>query len=476
MAVRTHWRRRLFTGTNAVFVTVLGVVVAVFAAELAQRVRFRVDLSADGSSTLLPALESAIESAEASSTDVEITAFSAQRRDAQALIKDRTMRDLLREMETRSSRVHTRFVDFDADRMSVEQKHVTRYGTVVVEARGDRVDVVERELFRVSGKKDDRQVEFLGEGALAKAVAAVTSGQHRVVYVLGGHGERRLDTGLGALKSFSQLLENQGVVVKKLDLVGERGRTGQMLVPDDAAAVLIVGPNAPFLPEEDRALAVYLTAGGAVGYFVEPGGMVAPFLEQLGVTVPSGFVLDRQFVVPFVDRPVLRYGRHPIAEAASEDGLVTVMPAPAPVVVNPPKGEAVPVLQTSKAGWIERSDEKPPEYTAGVDGEGPVGVATALSIPVADGHTARVVVVGDAEWVGDELLAEGPGNATVAVNLVRWLVGADDRLVRVGKTAAVRRVVMSDGQLSLVRAVVLAGMPLLALLAGVAVLATRRGR
>lgn len=476
MAVRTHWRRRLFTGTNALFVTVLGLVVAIFATELAQRVRFRVDLSSDGSATLLPALESAIASAEASDADVEITAFSAQRRDAQALIKDRTMRDLLREMETRSRRLHTRFVDFDADRMTVEQKHVTRYGTVVVEARGDRVDVVERELFRVSGKKEDRQVEFLGEGALSKAIAAVTSGQHRVVYVLGGHGERRLDTGVGALKSLSQLLENQGMVVKRLDLVGERGRTGQMVVPDDAGAVLIVGPNAPFLAEEDRALATYVTGGGAVGYFVEPGGMVAPFVEQLGVTVPSGFVLDTQFLVPFVDRPVLRYGRHPIADAVAEDNLITVMPAPAPVVVNPPKGEAVAVLQTSKAGWIERSGEKPPEFTAGVDVEGPVGVVTALSVPVADGHTARIVVVGDAEWVSDELLGEGPGNATLAVNLVRWLVGADDRLVRVGRAAAVRRVSMSDSQLALVRAVVLAGMPLLALVAGIAVLATRRGR
>lgn len=474
MAVRTHWRRRLLTGSNAAIVVVLGLVVAGLGAELLGRVHVRVDLSQDGNSTLLPALETAMAGVDATATPIKITAFSAQRRDAQALIKDRTIRDLLRELEARSSNVTTQFVDFDADRLTVEQMRVQRYGTVVVEARGDRVDVAERDLFKISGRKDDRRVEFLGEGALAKAIAQVNSGKRRVVYLSAGHGEPRLGSG-GGVESLVHLLENQGLVVQALELLGERGRTGKMEVPTDAAAVLVIGPTAPFLPEEDRALAAYVGAGGAVGYFVDAGGTVARFVEELGVTVPAGVVLDRQFLVPFVDRPVLRYGAHPTTATVGEDNLVTVLPAPAPIVAPAPRGTATPILETSRAGWIERSGERPPEFTPGVDVEGPVTVALGIDVPATDGKVARVAVFGDAEWVGEELLTDGPGNGTLLVNVVQWLVGADAP-ARIGRAATVRKVVMSDTQLGIVRAVVLGVAPALALIVGALVLATRRGR
>jgi len=470
------WRRRLATGTNAAMVAVLVVVAISLLVGLAERHRLRWDLSADGANTLRPETLAVLD---ALTVEVEVTAFSAQKRNEEAWYRDRTMRDLLRELDRRSPKLHTRFVDFDADRMRAEAKSVTAYGTVVVEGMGDRVDLVERELFRHRGRGQDRVLEFYGEAMVASAITRVVRREARTVYLLEGHGERRLPEGSpGGLATLAMLFEAQGWAVESLDLLRDRRDGHPTAVPDDASAVLVVGPTLPLAPAEEEALRGYLRGGGSLGFFVDPGGHVPATLESIGVVRPAGVVLDALAHYPHEDRPLLRYGAHPITSDLAQAGAATVVAHAAPLQVRDGL-RSHPLLLTSRRGWVERGAERPSRYDPEEDEEGPVVVGVAVEIGAAsthDGRPGRVVAVGDADLLGEDLLGEGPGNATFAVNLARWLLGEDERISRVGRPSATRRLVLSRGQLSMIRWLVVALMPLLAVLVGAAVWAVRRGR
>jgi hypothetical protein len=478
MAVRAHWNRRLATGTNAVLVTLFIVAIAVVLVVLSGRFRLRWDLSSDAVATLQPETLGVLDVVDHQDGLVEVVAFSSQRKDSEALFRDRMMKDLLRELEYRSSHLSTRFVDFDGDRMTAESLGVSRYGTVVVRGQSDRVDIIDRDLFRRQGRGEDSSLEFLGEAAIARAISEVLSEVPRTVYLLQGHGEKKFDGSVpGGLQLFATLLENQGYTVTALDLLRD-GEGAAPSVPGDANAVLVVGPAAPLTPVEEGVLTEYLGRGGRIGYFVDPGGFVADLIEGLGVTVPGGVVLDTVAVFPHEDRPLLRYGRHAITEELLTENTATLVAHAAPLVVTKRDDvDQVQLLQTSRSGWIERGTERPAVYQEGEDGAGPVGVAVALTPRlVGSGAPARVLVVGDSDLVADELIAEGPGNSTFAVNAVRWLVGEDERMSEVGRPSQIRKLALSREQLSMIQWVVLGLMPLLAVLAGAAVWSARRGR
>jgi len=308
------------------------------------------------------------------------------------------------------------------------------------------------------------------------------SDQARTVYFLEGHSERRAeDSGPEGLEELAVLLDAQGWVARGLNLLRDQGAAGAQ-VPDDADAVMIVGPSAPFTPEEEAALREYLGRGGNLGFFVDPDSYVPGFIEDLGILFPEGVVLDKVAVFPFADRPLLRYRKHLITQDVIEAETQTLVAAAAPIVLTGAPGVSADVLLlTSRTGWIERGSERPPSFTSGEDGEGPVNVVAALTVrrphpTMGPGRTARVLISGDTNLITDELVREAPGNATFALNAVRWLVGDDERMSYVGRPTVVRRLSLSAEQLGVVRLIVMLLLPLLSLLAGIGVWMSRRGR
>lgn len=475
--------RRLATGVNAVLVAALVLAAVAVAVELAERRAVRVDLSADALATLDPDTVAALDLLDERDAAVVVTAFSAQAKDAEAWVKDRMMRDFLATLAHASPRVTTSFVDFDRDRLTAERLGVDRYGTVVIEGRADRVDVIDRELFKARGKKGERDVTFVGESAVAAGIRQVMADRGRTLYLLSGHGEAEIwDRGLGELKALAARVDDQGWTARTIDLQRDAAPGTAPAVPTDAAAVLLLGPKAPLAAVEAEALRAFLGRGGSVGLFVEPGAPAPTLLDDLGVAVPDGIVLDPVSQFPHVDRPLLQYGRHEITTVLLEDAVPTVVSVAAPLALSARDGVAGgTLLQTSRRGWVERGTEQPATYTAGVDGEGPVTVAAALTVarPVAwmgQGKTGRVVVAGDVDLLRDELLEDSPGNATFVTNALRWLVRTDERMARVGRPARVRRLELGEARLDVVRWLLLGLMPALAVVGGLAVAFARRDR
>lgn len=474
--------RRLATGANAALVAVFVLATTGLLVELAGRNRVRTDLSADALATLDPDTLAALARIEERDARVRVTAFSAQAKDDEAWLRNRMMRDFLATLEHASPRVETAFVDFDRDRLTTERLGVDRYGTVVVEARGDRVDVIDRELFKAQGPKGKRHVTFVGESPIAAAIRQVMSDRGRTLYLLQGHGEAEIwDRGLGELEALAGLVDDQGWTARTIDLQRDAGGSAPA-VPADASAVILLGPRTELAPLEAEALRSYVGRGGSLGVFVEPGASAPELLDELGVSVPEGIVLDEVSQFPDLDRPLLQYGRHAITTALATDEVPTVVSVAAPVSTTPRDGlAAATLLQTSRRGWIERGHERPPRYDAGVDGEGPAVVAVALAAirPHAwmeEGEEGRVLVVGDVDLVRDALLEDAPGNATFVTNALRWLVRTGEQFTRVGRPAEVRRLELDASRLEVVRWLLVGGMPMLAVLGGLAVFVVRRSR
>jgi hypothetical protein len=204
------------------------------------------------------------------------------------------------------------------------------------------------------------------------------------------------------------------------------------------------------------------------------------------VVVPDGIVLDKLLVFPYPDRPVPRYKSHPITKDLSDEMLVTVVSRAAPVQASVPPKEGVrasTLLETSRDGWIDRGgalDGGAARFEADIDGAGPAAMALALELGPESGLVkrggARVVVLGDADAIANGLLAEGPGNASFAINTFRWLLGDEGRLSVVGRPSMVRRLALSAEDLGKVRWLVLSIGPLLAVLLGAGVWSSRRGQ
>jgi hypothetical protein len=486
VALNRTLRRRLAVGSNATLVTVLVVAAVVVVYLLVDRFRVRLDLSSDQGSVLAADTVNKLGLLDADATPVVVTAFSAQRGKKESYFKDRQLEDLLEELDYGSAVVETHFIDFDKERLTAEKLGVTEYGTVVVQRGARRVDLADRDLFRRSGKGADQKLEFLGEPALNRAFSQLMSDTRRVVYALVGHGE--LDPeghDPDGLADLAHALDQENYSLKKLDLVRDRDDAAPR-VPEDAAAVLVARPRVAIPALEEDLLLAYLSTGGSLLYAVEPGLPVPGLLGRLGVVVPDGIVLDKLLVFPYPDRPVPRYKPHPITKDLSDQMLVTVVSRAAPLQAAVPPMEGIrssTLLETSRDGWIDRGgnlDAGAARYEPDIDAAGPATMALALELTPDSGLVkhgrGRVVITGDADMLTNGLLSEGPGNASFAINTFRWLLGDEGRLSVVGRPSSVRRLALSADDLGKVRWLVLSLGPLLAVVLGAGVWASRRGR
>ena len=485
-----QWRRRLAYGSNATVVTLIVGAILVLLYVGAMQTRVAWDWTDEGRNTLTSDMVAKLALLDADGEPVMVTAFTAQRGTPDARFKNRTIRDLLTAIGTQSQTVDWRVVDFDQERLTAERLGVTQYSHVVVQRGGDRVDIRARDLFRSSGSKDNRQTRFLGEGAIARAFSQLHTPKRRVVYALSGHGERAVEgRGPEGLSDLSDALDLERYELESLDLMATQSSGDVPTVPTDAAVVLIAGASAGMTPHEDDAIVSHISRGGGVIVAVDPGTPTPAFLRRLGVGVLSGVVADKRVVFPFWDRPIPVLQPHPLTASLRAGQLVPVMAHIAPINLADPMPTGIragALMTTSRDGWIERAgrlEGGAPVFDEGVDGVGPVTFGVGLEIRPAtewvsaDAPPARIVILGDSDFLSNGLLSDGPGNTTLALESVHWASGADARVSSVGaRRQKVRRLAISAEQLKTVRVISLGLLPVLFGLIGMAVRFSRRGR
>ncbi len=142
-------------------------------------------------------------------------------------------------------------------------------------------------------RKKLRELDQLVNKELMKAVR-----KSLVAYFTVGHGElntRKLKgfaaaQTMGAANTLKDILRSRNYQVK--DLGATQGLASK--IPEDAAAVLILGPTIPFSDEETTALGQFIESGGNVIVALDPDSPVRldSVLQKLGVTFDPLLVLD----------------------------------------------------------------------------------------------------------------------------------------------------------------------------------------
>lgn len=467
--LRAVWGRRTtrYGLHSALLVAlILGVIVLVEA--VSYRHHWRLDLTENRRHSLAPQTLRVLKELR-----VSVRAIGFFRPDQPAR---RTAQDLLEQYAARSDgRFTWEMVDADRHPGLARRYGVEVYGTVVLEATLGE------------GKVKEEKVTEVEEEKLTNALIRVTREGRRAIYFLAGHGERALGgtdrTGLSELKAAVEKLNYEA---REL-LLAREGR-----VPDDAALVVVAGPQKDLLPPELEALAAYLARAGKLLLMVDPfqAPGLGPFLERYGLGLAQDVVIDvnplgRVFQAGPEIPVVADYPAHPITQGFR---VLTLFPLARTVTVRerPPEGVTVqPLARTGPEAWGETSEA---ELRSGRvqpgpdDTRGPLTLAAVATVearevpPERKGARARLVVFGDSDFATNGFLNVS-GNRDLVLNALSWLA-EEEQLIAIRPREATRPVPVlltaAQGQVIFWVPVVL--VPLAMVAGGVLAVAARRFR
>jgi ABC-type uncharacterized transport system involved in gliding motility auxiliary subunit len=284
---------------------------------------------------------------------------------------------------------------------------------------------------------------------------------------------------------------------------------GQPEVPEGTDLVVIAGPTLSFAEPEVEALRRYLARGGRLLAMLDPqiserGELGAtglePLLADYGLSVGSDLVVDPANPLPFYGAETIfvdSYGDHPITRSLDQTQVPVILPLARSIRrEGDVEGfESVELLETSDEGWGE-TDMSHLSQVAFGDGDlkGPVSLAVAVQAADKDeegsddeaessaeltdsaessGTGARLVVFGDSTFASNSQLGN-VGNSILLANTMNWLVERENLVAIPPKAPEQVRLNLDGSQLRWLTWTVLALLPGLALLSGVAVFYRRR--
>jgi hypothetical protein len=294
---------------------------------------------------------------------------------------------------------------------------------------------VERVKIGTELEKAKRELKKL-DGTVQKTLMKLTRGQ-QTIYLLTGHGElntREKDDPLRKLTTFKKLLETQNYTIKNLGATEGSANA----VPDDAAAVVVAGPETALLPEEVATLEAYWAKGGHLLLLVEPGADPAdnldPLLSTLGLRAGRAPLANASKYVSFTgqsrgvaDRVNLvtnRFGSHDSMKTLSRNSTQVFLALPTAVALDKvpeTKNKLTTLVRSMPDTWEDADGDR--EKTAG-EAEKVFELAFAVTPPDAASE-ARAIVVGDATLLSDPLL-QSKGNVVFGYDAMRWLVGDEE--------------------------------------------------
>ncbi len=305
----------------------------------------------------------------------------------------------------------------------------------------------------VRGEGDEQQVERIKIGDdfdsakrklkrldedMNKSLLKMARGK-RIAYFTQGHGELHWDSGTDPLIKTSNLrkiLRALNYSVKELTLADGLGTE----IPEDATAVVVLGPESDMLPEEQAALDAYRKKGGSLLVALEPGGAAMPdVLGPLGVRYDPAVTLvhDSQYVPVtrrITDRQNLvtnKFSTHGSVTTLSRNSSQMVFIAPGAGLLEEAAGggKTTATVKALDGTFGDRDGD----HTFDADGEkrDAYKLAVAASGPIEDPSADwgddraefRAIVMADATWASDPVLTldANKANFQYIIDAISWL-------------------------------------------------------
>ena len=339
-------------------------------------------------------------------SDVRVIAFLRSQDPRNVMIED-----LLRQVTTRTRRVHVEKVDVNRSPALAREYDVDSYGALVVESEGRR-----------------RVISNPREEVLMAAFLQVTRQQRKTVGWVVGHGEGDISNA-NRLRGFSTarfLLEQEYYEVRPVSLIGDE-------VPVETDVLVIAGPQKDFLAEELAALDRHLQRPGQALVMIDPqrAPELTTFLRKYYVDLPPDVVADpgaRLYGGEYLTMELER-GAHPILMPLDAAPLFSLTRSTEALPGDPGAMMAVTLLSSGRASWATRDPSAvrtgTPQFVAGRDRTGPIPVGLevafrTLTPPGTEPRQGRLIVYGNSEFANNFFI-QFLGNKDLFANTVNWL-------------------------------------------------------
>lgn len=349
-------------------------------------------------------------------------------------------------------------------------------------AISEKYEVTSYDVFIVVGPDGKRERIFgkFTEESLTNALIRAVSTEEKIIYFVGGHGEKAInDTGPRGFSKARIALIKDNLTVKELILYSEES------VPADAAAVVVAGPKKDLFKGEIEKLEKYLQAGGRLLFMVDPFVLDSSlaFLEQYGIRPRQDIIVDQVSKSLGGDNlapTVPRYEPHPITK---DFRLMTFFPMTRSLEITKGKKEGVTVLELAKSlpnAWGEVSQAELAEgvatYVKGEDNSGPLTIAAVAEIKSQVDkkiNKGELIVIGDSEFAANAY-ANVSGNLDFFLNIVNWMAEEEDRVAIRPRQAAMDPIALSSEQLYALSGIAVIALPGLILFVGIWINVRRR--
>ena len=363
-------------------------------------------------------------------------------------------------VQTSEGRVSLKVIDKDLDPIGAAHFKTSRNGMVIVEAgtRQERIDLgptlgAARPLL----KKLDSEIQRL--------LLTLTS-KPKTAYVMRGHGELSPDgsnkaSPLESSKLLEGFLRDQNWIIKTFGIAeGSASR-----VPDDATALLLLGPATPLIGAEIESLKEFTARGGSLLVSLDSDKRqddLNLWLDSIGIQFDSHPVANEKNHVAATRSPVdnwflftTSFSSHDsIKTLAKNDDRVAVLAfgsgsftvgennASRNPADSKPAALIWRVTETVRSladSFIDqnrnyRFDEK-------IEKRGATALGVAAVTSPASGNPSKMVIFGDTAAFSDALI-RNPGNLAFISDSMKWLAGeqalsgklADEEDVRIRQT------------------------------------------
>ena len=377
-------------------------------------------------------------------------------------------KDILDQYSSLSPKIHIEYVDPDKSPEVARAAGIKNYGAAVVE---------------IGGKKEE--AKSLTEEGITGAFIRDLKNNTRTVCFITGSGEHQIDDGdREGLSHFKDLLAKDDYESKSIDLLQKAE------VPSACTTLVVAGPTRNYEQPEVDAIKKYIEDGGRAFFMLDPplkmgrseiadNDALATLLQGWGVTLDKDLILDLNPIGQMAGLGpqvalVTSYSSQPIVSEMK--GTATGFPLSRSMEIKNADKTTVQKLFDSSGSSLATSNLNSPEVNIRdpKNKKGPLTIAAAGTYNTGKQNSqGRFVVVGSSSWAANRFIGFN-GNDDLALNAVNWLASDEDLISIRPKAQEDRRITMTRGQLNFVRATSQFVLPLVVVLAGVAVWWKRR--
>ena len=377
-------------------------------------------------------------------------------------------KDLLDQYANLSPKLQVKYVDPDKEPEVAREAGIRNFGTAVVQ---------------VGAKKEE--AKSMTEEGITGAFIRDLKGTTRTVCFASGSGEHQLDdSNREGLSQFKDLLAKDNYETKAVDLLTKAE------VPSDCTTLVIAGPTKNYEQPEVDAIKKYVEGGGRAFFMLDPplklgheeiadNDALTTLLASWGVTLDKDLILDLNPLGQIAGLGpqvalVTSYASQPIVDQLR--GTATGFPlARSLEIKNTDKTSVQKLFDTSTTSLATSNLSSPSvNVTDPKNKKGPLTLAAAGTYTTGkENSQGRFVVVGSSTWAANRFISFN-GNDDLASNAVNWLSSDEDLISIRPKAPEDRRITMTTGQLSWVRAVSQFVLPFAVVIVGVGVWWRRR--